>query len=234
MIFLSGLANVLNGLAMNWNKGNEPLLLIDRTPSLSNFFYLGLSCGFWGFMIATSVIATGYTCLIVSMAELSSIIAFSGGSYGYVRCSISPFLGYIVGICELIQNNFYVICCVLSVGEAMTIGTGLPKRFEPLWFLLSYVFVLMFHVRGGRCFWAPMSIIAAMTIALMVLYCLGNMTAHTDSFYSQSLHNVPAFRGDSKTFFIALHTPAWFFVGMETVVMNGAKIANVSHILMLY
>lgn len=185
--------------------------------------------------MATFIVALGYISLIVSMAELSSIMVFSGGSYGYVRCSISPFFGFIIGICEWLQNNFYVICCVWSIGKAMTIGTGLHKNLEPVWFLISYLIVLMFHVRGGRSFWHPMCAIAVFTIVTIVLYCLAMMTADPSEFYSKSLSTtgVPDFIGGPDKFFDVLHLPVWFFIGIETILMSGAKIANVSIFLKL-
>ena len=44
-----------------------------------------LSAGFGSFFIATCIIASGYGCLILCIAELSSGLPFAGGSYGLAR-----------------------------------------------------------------------------------------------------------------------------------------------------
>ena len=74
--------------------------------------------GFWEYVISTVVITAAYIALMLCLAEMSSILPFGGnffrffsslfsfehsfhfilgGSYGFARVTIGPYLGFMIG-----------------------------------------------------------------------------------------------------------------------------------------
>jgi amino acid transporter len=190
----------------------------------------GLVEGFWVYFTSYVIVGIGYLCLVLCLAELTSIMAFAGGAYGYIRCSVSPFLGYLLGCCEWLQNNMFVISCVSSMGFAITEATRQPLAFEILDYFIIYLFLLMFHIRGGRYFWMAMSTCAILTTAVILLYILAAFTADPNFFHTNiTTDERYRFKTDNGGhIFHELYLPCWFFIGCETLTIAGAKIANVS------
>ncbi len=62
--------------------------------------------GFWGLAIATVLMAIMYTCMVFSIAELSSALPHAGGFYSFVRNAMGPTWGFICGVTDTIE---YVI-----------------------------------------------------------------------------------------------------------------------------
>ncbi|RYY82760.1 amino acid permease, partial [archaeon] len=67
------------------------------------FWNLALKNGFFEFVFSVVIVGSGYVCLTFSLAEMTSILPFAGGSYGYVRCALGPFIGFVVGCCEAME-----------------------------------------------------------------------------------------------------------------------------------
>lgn len=189
---------------------------------------LGLKAGLYSFLLALVITLVGYILLLVSLAELTSIVSFSGGAYGYLRCSVGPWYGFLVACSELLQHNFMTICSVYKIGMAVTTVTGLPTHFEPLWFFLTYIAVLLFHIRGGRYFWTAISICTAISITLILLFCIKSYALDRDHSNQafQYGQGIQAASTDKNDFIHILIFPAWFFIGIETSTIVGAKVSN--------
>eukprot|EP00981_Chlorochromonas_danica_P015330 scaffold11717_cov179-Ochromonas_danica.AAC.1 len=56
--------------------------------------------GVWSFFVATVVCAVFYLVFTCCFAEMVSIIPFSGGCYGYVRCTLGSTIGFLTGCSE--------------------------------------------------------------------------------------------------------------------------------------
>lgn len=189
----------------------------------------GLVEGFWVYFVSYTIVAIGYLMLILCLAELTSIMAFAGGAYGYIRCSVSPFLGYLMGCCEWLQYSLFVVCSVTYIGFAFTEATGQNRAWELLEYIVVYFFLLIFHIRGGRYFWFAMSVCAVLTVLTVALYVMAAFVADPN-FFDANITTADNYRyktdGGGHVFHI-LYYPAWFFIGCETLTISGAKIANV-------
>jgi ethanolamine permease len=86
-VFLSGLAIKLGGCVASWHNG--------------------FAIGFWSYFVCFVIVALGYLVLTLCVAEMISVISFPGGYYGYVRCSMGPLLGFLVGCSGLVESIFF-------------------------------------------------------------------------------------------------------------------------------
>ena len=74
-----------------------------------------------------------YLLLAMCFAELSSIVAFAGGSFGYCRAALGPFWGFMVGASEMLQNFMYVVATVMVFAHTCTMLFAVTRMLEPLW-----------------------------------------------------------------------------------------------------
>lgn len=137
-------------------------------------------------------------------------------------------MGYLVGCCEWIENNFYVMVCVWSNATTITYSLGTSRNYEPLWFVIQLAIGAAFHVRGGITFWKTMNACAVCTALIILVYIFGAMTSHTDQFYNSPFEGKPeyTFQGGAGAFFRSLHAPTWFYIGCETSMIAVSKINN--------
>ncbi len=107
--------------------------------------------GFGGLLIATLVVSVMYICLCYSLAEMSSAMPFAGGGYGFARCALGPWGGYVVGMAQSIEFSLSAAVVVVSVGDAAnsvieyTYGSELP---EPLVWAGAYLVFTVINVYG--------------------------------------------------------------------------------------
>lgn len=203
---------ILGGVTGGWNEGFE--------------------AGLWGYFIDVLVIALGYMMLASCLAEMTSIVTFAGGAYGYVRSSLGPYFGFMTGCFELLMYNFYTICAVNSLGNCISkAGIGMNVKWEPLTFLGFYCAIIAFHLRGGIYFWVAMCVLAVVSILTILLYCFSAFT-QGDHYWDSSLVNEPhdLIEGGASKVFEHLFNAAWFFVGIETVSVAGGRIQEATKV----
>lgn len=186
----------------------------------------GLLCGLWSYFLEFMLLSFAYLTLALCLAEMTSIVAFASGAYGYVRCSVGPFYGYMMACCELLENSFVSITCALSVSQAMTITTGLSKSYEPLWLFLYYVLTFAVQCRGGWYFWTAMVVFGGCSALVLVLYCFSVIT--TENLSRIDLINDPyeKFVGGGRGFFQNFYYPMWLYIGTEAMTIAGKNISN--------
>lgn len=124
---------VLGGQIINWNKG--------------------LHMGYYEFLISVILTGLGYICLSLCLSEMTSVLPFAGGSYGYVRCSLGPFYGYLVGFCEGIAYILYVAASLLAIGTLFRDLFQSSFIYQPAYWFLFYAIALPFQIMGGAYFW---------------------------------------------------------------------------------
>lgn len=173
-----------------------------------------------------------YFLLVLCLAELTSIIAFAGGSYGYVRCGLSPFLGFLVGISEWFQNNNHMIGTVIVIGRSVNTGLELPREhWRPLWYFLTYVIAVLFVARGGKIFWYTMTGCAIFTIIFILMFIFGALFGdeHFQDTANERLGSYESGFMDSDNMILrVVNYSGWMFMGCEAVTVSIAKTTNVS------
>lgn len=130
----------------------------------------GLAFGFAIFMTCLSFTLSGYICLIFCLAEMAGALPFAGGSFGFARVTLGPLPGFLVGICEIIQNVLTVSSILLPLGQSVTLIFNSNPQNEPIYWLIFIVFALVFHVTGVRSFWRFNMLIGSLSLVIIALY----------------------------------------------------------------
>eukprot|EP01031_Cornospumella_fuschlensis_P030981 gene30981-37444_t len=209
-LYLLGMSIKLGGCVAAWN--------------------VGLAIGPYGFMIAALVIMVGYSMLTLCVAELVSVIAFPGGFYGYARCIMGPFWGYLIGCSGLIESIFYLAVSTLKLGQAITSGFLTDENLEPLWWCASFVCMLFFHIHGGSVFWKFMSVCSVISMSVILIYLLGSIP-HLDFAKYALITHQSGFAGSAKDFFVMLRLPSWFFIGIDLLSLTSREVKEPSRVI---
>jgi ethanolamine permease len=143
--------------------------------SQNNRWNAALEGGFWMLFFEIVFTGTGYICLSLCMAEMSSALPFSGGIFGFVRASTGPFYGYIVACTELLFNTLYVVLMVDPIAD-LPVTTGLVSESAvPAVFFGIYAFLLCICVLGGKPFWSFNMLFGICSLLLILIYVLGTL-----------------------------------------------------------
>eukprot|EP00981_Chlorochromonas_danica_P004091 scaffold795_cov164-Ochromonas_danica.AAC.1 len=132
-VFFMGISIIIGGQFMDWNKG--------------------LVMGLWECFISLAIVAIGYFCLTFCLAEMTSILPFSGGSFGYVRCSLGPRVGYDVGFCESMAYMLFVSAALDSIDDIIRAAAGLSSDASFYIYVTFYALGIPFMCMGGPWIW---------------------------------------------------------------------------------
>src|ERR687897_3938853 len=129
----------------------------------------GLAEGGWGgLLIATLLMATMYTCMVLALAELSSTISTAGGGYGFGRRALGPSGGFLTGTAILIEYAIAPAAIVVFIGgyvEALDIGISAGW---PVYLVFYAVFVGIHMIGVGEALKLMFAITAIAVVALIV------------------------------------------------------------------
>lgn len=183
-------------------------------------------------MVIYTIVVLGYTSLVFCLAEMTSTVAFASGTYGYVRCTIGPLYGFLVGCCELIENNFITLCCVYTIALSMTAVTEMDRNYEPLWMFLTYAAAVFVLLPGGHYLWRFMYVLCAFTLTALYLYLFTVWTTQPKMWtadLTHAAHNKIA--GSATTVLQQLFRPNWFYIGFEVITVTGKNMSDGTKVL---
>ena len=170
-------------------------------------------------MISLALCSVGYICLALCVAEMAGAVAFSGGSFGYARCTISPFVGYLVGVYDLLQSGICTALFVDVIAKAFNIALDGTDEFLPLWWLAIYFFLIVTALLGNRVIWNMVYAVTILTIILMCMYGFGSISRF--DFNKWADKEVPRFSGTPHEFINNLIVPTVCYIGVDLITVFG-------------
>eukprot|EP01031_Cornospumella_fuschlensis_P042701 gene42701-52175_t len=201
-IFWLGICVILGGQTISWNNG--------------------LHMGYWEFFIGAMVLGLAYVCLTLCIAEMASILPFAGGTYGYVRCSLGPPVGFMVGFAEAIEYVIYTSAAVVIVGKLLRDLFHTSSAYLPLYWLLFYVLALPLHVMGGPYAWRTAVCLGVLTVCVVMAWCLMDLDHVNMARYKDEA----AIGGQAKEFLHYFPYAAWLYKGVEVMTLTSRNAEN--------
>lgn len=180
----------------------------------------GLGIGTGNYLVCFALCAMAYVCVALCVAEMSGMVSFAGGCYGFARCALSPLLGFLVGACDLLQTIIYTASMVHVVAKALSIAStsAAAEDFLPLlpvWYLVVYAALIVLALPGVPFLLKCINIATCVTLALLLLYGFMNVSRWDFNHYAQ--REVSFFAGSAGEFFGELVTPAHCFIGVNLI-----------------
>jgi ethanolamine permease len=125
--------------------------------------------GFGGFLIAAVAMATLYSCMVLSLAELSAALPTAGGGYSYARRALGPWGGYLTGTAILLEYAVAPAAIAIFIGDYIFSLTGYNS---PLLYAAAYGLFIGIHLWGvGEAFKLMMIITLFAVFAILIFSC---------------------------------------------------------------
>ncbi|KAF0719590.1 hypothetical protein As57867_000918, partial [Aphanomyces stellatus] len=133
----------------------------------------GLAAGTLGFGLAVLVVGLAYVCLACSMAEMTSMLPFAGGVYGLARCTLGFCVGFVLGMCEVLEYILYDASVNVSLGKALAAAWPALEPYQPLVWATSFGLSLTLLSLGGKLYWRFNFSLALVLLLLVLIYVCG-------------------------------------------------------------
>ena len=195
-----GIAYVISGDAAGW--------------------HFGLGVGGWGgLLIATLLMATMYTAMVLALAELSAALPTAGGGYAFARRAMGPWGGYLTGTAILIEYTLAPAVVATFIGGYVEtlIGFG-----GPIVYLLCYLVFVGIHLYGVGEALKVMFAITVVAIVAIAAFVIGMIP----QFEVANLFNIDPTNAAGASSFLpfgfvgiwaAFPFAIWFFLAIEGV-----------------
>ncbi|MGH8504004.1 MAG: ethanolamine permease [Gammaproteobacteria bacterium] len=189
----------------------------------------GLGQGGWGgLLIATLLMATMYTAMVFSLAELSSMIPTAGGGYGFARRAFGPWGGFLTGTAILIEYAIAPAAIAVFIGAYCESLFGISGWMV---YLTFYVIFVGIHIYGvGEALKLMFAITAIASVALLVF-----VLAMIPHFSAEKLFDLPVTDAAGASAFLpfgylgiwaAIPYAIWFFLAIEGVPLAAEETEN--------
>ena len=197
-IWAFGITTVIGGQYFSWNTG------------------LTVGVGMYG--IACFLMAMAYIIFVYNASEVTSGLPFAGGCYGFTRCVMGNYWGFMLGCFEIVEYVFYVSESMIGLELMLELTMPDARHYAPITWAAIIIASVLIHIFGGKHFWTFNRFIAILTLLIVLFYCFGSMKYVDFSAYAAypSEPN-PYFVGDMKDFMKVLPLATWLYIGAESL-----------------
>jgi ethanolamine permease len=189
-------------------------------------WHVGLFFGFWSFFFATVIMMSVFFCVHFCIAEMISVLPFSGGMYGFARVTVGPYFGFLVGCFESMGNVIYAMIGMLSLGAYLSYILDLDKKWEPIYWLGFYLIIITNEFLGRKYYFRLMRTVAIIIVLIFLLYiCVSINNVHPKKYLPQNAINQTFLYGADLTI-ISLQFSAWIYFGLEVIPLVSDEVKN--------
>ncbi|CAK4647188.1 unnamed protein product [Aphanomyces euteiches] len=175
----------------------------------------GLVAGTVSYGVAVVLMGMAYLCMVLSIAEVSSVISFPGGVYGLARCTVGFYFGFLAGCCELLEYTLFVTTGNLTISQILSNRWPALLPYTPLIWLINQTITFGVVLIGGRLFWRVIVVVAIVVAMILFLYYFSAMSYADMATYSGGMDN--ACHGGFPQFLAVLPQASWMFSGIESL-----------------
>lgn len=195
--------------------------------------------GFGYAMLTLSGMSLAYFALTACLSEMASMFPFSGGVFGYIRCSLGPFMGYLVGCVESTQNLLFLTAIVNTITTALVDSAvadtqDLLDRYEGFIAASVLLSLTVIQCYGGSSFWHYMVGMTGLSVIILLVYIFGSIPSaeYAEHGYNGQLGpaQIKTDAGDTVRLFNHLQFMMWIFKGVEIPTMLCEEAKDVNHI----
>eukprot|EP01039_Chlorochromonas_danica_P004623 gene4622-biopygen2312 len=129
--------------------------------------------GLYHFGVVVMLYILAFTALTYSFVELVSIVPFSGGCYGYSRCALGPFMGYVAGMFETAKYILYATFNIYRLGHIFTIACGLDENHQILIWMTFVVCFNLVHYFKTKMLWWIIGLLGSCIFLIQAIFIFG-------------------------------------------------------------
>lgn len=171
-----------------------------------------------------------YINLTLCLAEMSSMLPFSGGSYGFARVTMGTYLGYMVGASESLQYIMYTAASVELLGLCVTEALSIPKSYGAFVWIAFYMSATAVLSGKVNPFWMCSTALGVLTMMFLLIYVFITPVVNEEvgfERYAREDGDAKPFGQDITTLMRYLPYTAWFFVGIECIPLVSSDVKKV-------
>jgi ethanolamine permease len=187
---------------------------------------VALARGFWPTFFGNIFTSLLFICLHLCIGEMISILPFSGGSYGFARVTVGPYIGFLVGCYESISNIVYSFTGMIPLAKYFTYIIDGDPRYEPVYWIVLYVLILINEYSGRVYYFRMLRTAAFLSVVVYVLYIFVSIPNIDTKRYIPTDSLQHSFPGGVFDLLGALPFTAFFFVGMEMMPLVSDEMKN--------
>eukprot|EP01033_Poteriospumella_lacustris_P015288 gene15288-biopygen6894 len=202
----------------------------------SSLWHYFLLSGIYAGLVMFLVLSFAYSVLLMSLSELVGIVPFSGGNFGFVRCALGPFWGYLAACMEFLYYCMYNARSLTKISLLVEAAGDFHPDLQPLWAFLSITFIVIMSLRGGLTFWSLMMLATLFTIVILAIFYVGAYS-HLDFKgyglgynYTPQYHN-DGFIGNEVTFVGNIVRAITFYVGLDVLPLCSLRVSEASQVI---
>jgi hypothetical protein len=124
------------------------------------------------------------------------------------------FLGYLVGVCEVLQNVSYVSATAIPLAQLIVTSADQPDSYKPIYWILFYLSSLTILIAGNQVLWKFNLLIGLVSLLIVFVYIFGSIQ------YGDFHHNAEAsISHDFNAWTMLQHFPlaSWFYIGVQSL-----------------
>ena len=112
----------------------------------------------------------------------------------------------------------YVVATVSILGDSITDFTGLPSWYEPIWWLIFFLISITYNLSNHSIFWTLNFFVAIVCLITVLIYCFGSIPHinYQENLINQQTH---IFDGGITSFLYELPLAAWWYIGVECIIL---------------
>jgi ethanolamine permease len=190
-------------------------------------WHFGLILGFWSFFFATLIISTVFFALHFCIAEMISILPFSGGMYGFARVTVGPYLGFIVGCFESMGNILNTMYGMIQLGHYFCFITSTRQKYLPAFWLMFYVIIILNEFMGRKYYFRLMRVTAVLILLIFVFYtAISIPKTHPKKYFNESQAVDQTFFYGAELTIVSLQYAAFIYFALEIIPLVSDEVKN--------
>jgi len=163
------------------------------------------------------VFGASYLALVLVIGELLCAFPFKGGAFGFVRCAIGLFPGYLAGCGEatyyIVLGSLNIVFLAQLISEQFSVET----KYVPILWIALYAIAcgINTHQKSSAFFWRFTDAMAIICLFLVFMYCFGSLSKSQQ----RVLNKIEFISGNVYNTVKYFPQAAWFFIGIESLAL---------------
>ncbi len=177
--------------------------------------------GFGGMLIAVLIMATLYTTMVFSIAEMATMMPVAGGPYAFARRALGPWGGFVTGLAVTIEYVLAPAVIATGIGGYVAGMFAAPPEWVATWVpVVAYMVFVAINLLGSRFSLGLLLGITVVSVVVLLIWAIA-MLPHVDPARWLDVEPDP---GQSRWLphgptgiVAALPAAGWFYLAVEGV-----------------
>ncbi|KAI9321960.1 hypothetical protein BDR26DRAFT_345712 [Obelidium mucronatum] len=166
----------------------------------------GLGCGWWGntsangwgsMITATAIMSIWQISVAVILSELMTMLPFIGGLATYTRAAFGPYVGYMIGQCELAEYTIFLAGNLNGLASSLNLLAGWNQKFIPIWWFIIMTFCFGVQVVKNKIFFMCFAFLCFCGITIVLAFTLPQISVVNSGKWAQRDFFDEMFNGNS-------------------------------------